>query len=113
MDFFYLDHFDNLPNHADAFQISPRLDHNLRSEAFSEQILSGLSSQLEVLTVSCPENPAAAFYPRSVYHTLDRDCTWRIVLRRSARAEEDKGNAEKISRPRYPALGSQSGEEIP
>jgi hypothetical protein len=51
MDFFCLDHFNNLPNHADALQISPQFDDDLCSKPLVLQILGGVSGQLIALAI--------------------------------------------------------------
>jgi len=73
LDSFYLDHFDNLSNHADAFEVSSRFDDNFGSEPIAKQILDDLSRQLVALAVSCLEDPAPAFDVSSVHHAVDRE----------------------------------------
>jgi hypothetical protein len=53
-------------------------------------LLSGLSGQLKVLTVGCPEHPAAAFQVGPVHHAVDCDRARGIVLRRGTSTEEQK-----------------------
>ncbi len=71
MDFFYPNDFDDLANHADTPEVTSRHNDNLGLEPFVQQILGGLSGQLVILAVGCPENPAAAFHVGVVHHAVD------------------------------------------
>lgn len=87
MYFFYLDDFDDLPDHADALQISPRPDNDLRLLPFAQQILSGFSGQLVALAVGCPEYPAATFDVAVLHHAVDCERTGGVLLHGGASSQ--------------------------
>jgi hypothetical protein len=87
MDFFYLEDFDNLSNHADTPEIASRLNDNLGMEPFSRQLLGGFPGQLVILAVGCPEDPAAAFHIRPLHHAVDCERTGGVLLHGGASSQ--------------------------